>query len=116
MSDHIEHKCSKCGSLLHHADDCAQQPNQPVVELKPCPFSDKDLLDWLNLDQCWKGVITNPTSDPRAKDVRTSMKLRIEEFITEGRPHGSNSTYPDGCECELCELWDRLNKKWNTRV
>jgi len=27
MSDHIEHPCAKCGSLLHHADKCPGKPN-----------------------------------------------------------------------------------------
>lgn len=35
MSDHIEHKCSGCGSLLHHTEDCpecSKATNTPITD------------------------------------------------------------------------------------
>lgn len=35
----------------------------------------------------------------------------LETVAAAGRPHSaSTTTYPDGCECEQCEAWDRINK------
>lgn len=38
------------------------------------------------------------------------VKLAVNTFLSKGRPHGG---YPDGCECEICEQWDTLNKALN---
>jgi len=73
---------------------------------------DSAILDWWDFDQGWKGVITNFYKDrPFPKTAREAFMLRIEEWLAEGRPHGSNQQNPDGCECEKCELWDKLNKR-----
>lgn len=33
-----------------------------------------------------------------------------ESIIAAGRPHGGmgNPQFPDGCECDKCEAWDKL--------
>ena len=34
----------------------------------------------------------------------------VENILADGRPHGSNRTYPDGCECDDCTTYDQLTK------
>ena len=34
----------------------------------------------------------------------------VQQHIAIGVPHGRNSTYPDGCECDACENWLSLHK------
>jgi hypothetical protein len=37
--------------------------------------------------------------------------LILDNYLAEGRPHGGrNTAYPDGCECDICQNWDSLNK------
>lgn len=45
---------------------------------------------------------------------RDALLLILDNFLLTGRPHtGRSVVYPDGCECELCEHWDKLNKERN---
>ena len=38
--------------------------------------------------------------------------LILDNYLAEGRPHGGrNTAYPDGCECDICQNWDSLNKR-----
>ncbi len=47
----------------------------------------------------------------RAENEALLVVARAAEYIdAQLRPHGRNSTYPDGCECEQCENWDRVNQ------
>lgn len=41
-----------------------------------------------------------------------ALKVVCEEIIASGRPHGGKGShqFPDGCECEICENWDTLNR------
>jgi hypothetical protein len=33
----------------------------------------------------------------------------VESYLANGRPHtGRHAQFPDGCECEACENWDKL--------
>lgn len=112
LNDAVENGLNKCFYGVRWGDLNYIRGNI-LSELKPLfdgLVKDKERLDWLNIDQCWKGAISNPTKDQKSDNVRTSIDLRIEEWLAEGRPHGCNAAYPDGCECELCELWDSLNK------
>lgn len=50
----------------------------------------------------------------RARTER--LLLLIDNFLAGGRPHGGRSTqFPDGCECDLCQRWDILNRERNAK-
>jgi hypothetical protein len=46
----------------------------------------------------------------RLENELSELKTACEYLIEAGRPHGRNDTYPDGCECEACESFDRLKR------
>lgn len=46
------------------------------------------------------------------RPLTEKQEVQIGNIIAEGRPHGGlgNPQFPDGCECEDCEQWDKLNR------
>ena len=59
MSDHIEHSCRHCGSLIHYEDKCPQRPQKKIDERSPtcsddcppdCPGHNLWMLDQLDYD------------------------------------------------------------------
>ena len=53
----------------------------------------------------------NPAILRATKDALDEIILLTDNYLAEGRPHGGRNTqFPDGCECNLCQTWDRLNK------
>jgi hypothetical protein len=41
-----------------------------------------------------------------------ALILAVDNFLAEGRPHGGRNTqFPDGCECDICQNWDTLNRE-----
>lgn len=61
-----------------------------------------DIIDRLYLE------LSQITTAYNERELKMLNWLYEIEF--DGRPHGSNITYPDGCECHECERYDAIKK------
>lgn len=64
----------------------------------------------------YSGLIKNQNSADRLiakiESENSALLLAVDNFLAEGRPHGGRNTqFPDGCECDICQNWDTLNRE-----
>lgn len=78
----------------------------------PVDFTPTDKCDNFCLLRVYKEVNNLKRQLTSLQADKEMVLLAVDNFLAEGRPHGGRNTqYPNCCECDLCENWDRLNRE-----
>jgi hypothetical protein len=76
-------------------------------------FVDVEKNDHVDQDECGYCSGTGLESNLTEQKLEL-LKLAVDNFLADGRPHGGRNTqFPDGCECDICQSWDKLNNARN---